>query len=389
MTAWRWNCTSHPELYLNGSEEEEVVFNASIATPYIFVLLVQDDERAWSAVVEYEVNITAIDQRPVADAGGDMTVRLPNNARLDGGSSYDMEGEIVAYQWRCTSHPTVSGLVNANQMTATFSPPDAIVYTFSLEVQDEAGQWSMPDSVTMTVLDENIAPVVTIIVPQPGSVRLDGDRLRVEWEAIDANGDTLMFKVEIWQQGRVFLARMGDLPHGTTNFTFNDTNYNFPRNVDLEAWIFAWETNTADRYEVKMVAGPFQITDPVVPGTNGGDDDKDTNYTLILLAIVLIMGIIIVGAMTMRGRDEDEEVPWEHDAEPVKAKAKGSTRSALATQTPPAAPAAPAVAKGATKPKAAAKDPRGRMLDCPDCGAPLDHDTDFGSPYCWDCDKYF
>ena len=34
-------------------------------------------------------------------------------------------------------------------------------------------------------------------------------------------------------------------------------------------------------------------------------------------------------------------------------------------------------------------DPHGRLLDCPDCGAPLDHDTDFGAPYCWDCDKYF
>ncbi len=382
VVAWRWNCTSDTGLYLNGSEEEEMTFNVTAAGYYTFVLTVKDDENSWSPVVEYVINITAIDQPPMADAGADRTVRLPNSVSLNGGGSYDVDGDIVAYRWRCTSHPTVSGLVGDDQMVATFSPPDAIVFTFSLEVQDEAGQWSAPDTVVITVLNENVAPVLTIKAPKPGSVNLDVDRLRIEWEATDANGDTLMFKVEIWKAGTIFLARKGNLPYGTNNVTFNDTNYNFPRNVDLEAKVWAWETNTADRYEVEVSTGYFQIVDKTVPGTNGGGDDKEFNYTYLILAIVLIMGIILVAAMTMRGGGDEEEVPWEHDA-PRTGKAAGPAPSALATKLPPVAPA---VAKG---PKKAAKDPKGRMLDCPDCGAPLDHDTDFGSPYCWDCDKYF
>jgi hypothetical protein len=321
----------------------------------------------------------------VADAGADRTVRLPNSVLLNGGGSYDVEGDIVAYRWRCTSHPTVSGLVNADRMVATFSPPDAIVFTFSLEVQDGAGQWSTPDTLVITVLNENVAPVVTIKAPKPGSVNLDGDNLRVEWEATDANGDNLMFKVEIWKEGKIFLARNGNLPYGTNNVTFNDTNYNFPRNVDLEARVWAWETNTADRYEVEVSTGFFRIIDPTVPGTNGPGEDKGFNYTYLILAIVLILGIVLVASMTMRDGREEEEVPWEHDALGA-AKASGPTPSALATRLPPVAPA---VAKGPKKPKAPVKDPKGRMLDCPDCGAPLDHDTDFGAPYCWDCDKYF
>ncbi len=394
VVAWKWNCTSHDDLYINGSENETMHVMVSYADIYVIVLTVQDDEGAWSAVTEHQLNVTAVDQPPVADAGGDKQVRMGSSVELNGGGSNDVEGDIVTWRWRCTSHPTVPGLVNADQMIASFTPPDPGTYMFSLEVEDEIGQWSEPDSISVTVLEMNSPPEVTVVAPTQGSVYELSDlnpSLVIRWDTYDANGDTLMFKVEIYMEGVLFLARKGNLPGYTTNVTFNDTAFNFPRDVDLEAWIFAWETNTEDRYETKVVAGPFQIHDPITNPTDGDDDDDTSglNLNYIILAVVILLGIVFAAIALSRGGSDEEEVPWE-DEEPR----RPATKSALAPkgkpdQTAKVQAAKATVAKAAAEQKGKATDPHGRLLDCPDCGAPLDHDTDFGAPYCWDCDKYF
>ena len=395
VVAWRWNCTSHDDLHINGSENGTMHVRASYADVYVIVLTVQDDEGAWSAVVEHRLNVTPIDQPPVADAGGDKQVRMGSSVELNGGGSSDLEGDIVTWRWRCTSHPTVPGLVNADQMVASFTPPEPGTFVFSLEVEDGTGKWSGPDSVSITVLEVNSAPEVTVVAPTPGEeLELDdlNPSLVVRWDTYDANDDTIMFKVEIYMEGVLFLARKGNLPPGTNNVTFNDTAFNFPRDTDLEAWIFAWETNTEDRYETKEVAGPFQITDPMSKPNGGEDEDEDgINLNYVILAIVVIVGVTFVALALGRGGGEEEEVPWE-DEEPPRAAA--GTKSALAPkgtpdQTAKSQAAKAAAAKAAAESGGKTTDPHGRLLDCPDCGAPLDHDTDFGAPYCWDCDKYF
>jgi hypothetical protein len=399
IVAWSWNCTSHDDLDINGSENETMFFMPMYADVYVIVLTVMDDEDAWSAVAEHEINITPIDQYPVADAGGDKQVRMGASVELNGGGSYDVEGDIVTWLWKCTSHPTVPGLVNADQMVASFTPPDPGTFIFTLEVEDETGQWSEPDEVYVTVLEINSAPEITVTSPISGAeYELDdlNPLLVVRWDTYDANDDSLMFKVEIFMEGNVFLYRKGNLPHGTDNVTFDDTAYNFPRDKDLEARVYGWETNTEDRFETMVVAGPFQVKDPLSK-PNGGNDPDDTggiSLNWIILAVVVVLGIAFMAvAMTRGGGDDEEDVPWENEPA-AGAGAVTATKSALAPKAPLTATAQvqeqkARAAKAAAKKSGKSTDPHGRLLDCPDCGAPLDHDTDFGSPYCWDCDKYF
>jgi hypothetical protein len=399
VVAWSWNCTSHDDLEINGTENETMFFMAMYADVYTIVLTVMDDEDAWSAVAEHEINITAIDQHPTADAGGDKSLRMGNSVELNGGGSYDPEGDIVTWLWKCTSHPTVPGLVNADQMIASFTPPDPGTFVFTLEVEDGAGQWSEPDEVYVTVQDVNSAPVITIIEPTVGAIyRLDdlNPILTIRWETYDANDDNLEFRVEIYL-GVTRLAIKGELPHGTNNFTFDDTSYNFPRDTDLVAWIWAQETNTEDNYNTKVVAGPFQVKNPISKPNGGDDDDNAGGISLnwIILAVVAVVGIAFVALALGRGGgdDEEEDVPWEDDPPAARAPIVPA-KSALAPKAPPTATAKvqeekAMAAKEAAKRSGKTTDPHGRVLDCPDCGAPLDHDTDFGSPYCWDCDKYF
>lgn len=392
VVAWKWNCTSHTEVNINGTESETMVFNTTVADTYVFALVVQDDEDAWSAVTEWTLEINPVDQYPTADAGPDMQVRIGISIELNGDDSYDPEGEIVTWRWRCTSHPNVPGLVNDDQMVASFTPPDPGTFVFSLTVEDEVGQWSEPDNVTITVLEQNSAPQITVVSPQGGLISLVDQMLVIRWDTYDANDDYMMFKVEIYKDDIMFLARRSDLPHGTNNVTFNDTNFNFPRGTDLIARIYGWETNTEDRYETMVTTNPFQIEKSTVnPNPNGGGDSEGIDTNTIIIGVVVLLALVLVGFMVMRGSGEDDEVPWEGEGQP---ETKEVTRGALATRMP-TAPAkvapqtGPAAVKAPEAKPSTQTDPKGRMLDCPNCGAPLDHDTDFGAPYCWDCDKYF
>lgn len=392
VVAWKWNCTSHTEVNINGTESETMVFNTTVADTYVFALVVEDDEGAWSAVTDWTMEINPVDQYPMADAGTDRQIRIGISVELNGDASYDPEGEIVTWRWRCTSHPNVPGLVNDDQMVASFTPPDPGTFVFSLTVQDEVGQWSAPDNITITVLEQNSAPQITVVAPTGGSAVLEGELLVIRWDTYDANDDYLMYKVEIWKDDLMRLARRSDLPHGTNNVTFNDTNFNFPRGTDLVAIIYCWETNTEDRYETTVNTDTFQIDkESVNPNPNGGGETDGIDTNIIIIGVVVLMALVLVGIMIMRGSSDDDEAPWEGDGQP---ETKEATRGAFATRMP-TAPAkvapqtGPATVNQPAAKQAAATDPKGRMLDCPSCGAPLDHDTDFGAPYCWDCDKYF
>jgi hypothetical protein len=383
VVAWKWEIPSHPGLVMNGSNETEMTFMPERAENHTVSLVVQDNEDIWSTAVEWVIVVEAIDQPPEADAGPDRNVRVGGSVELNGGDSYDMEGDIVAWKWRCTSHSNVPGFINDDMMMASFTPPGPGVYRFTLEVQDEIGQWSDPDEVMITVLEENQKPVVTIIKPSGGTVTLDGHLLHIEWQASDPNGDQLAFTVEVYK-GMAWLARLANLPHGTTSHTFNDTSFNFPRETDLEVRVTARETGTEDRYTVTATSNTFQIVDKPGDGNGGGDEDDNIGLTYGIIGIIIIIVIILAVAMASRGGvgPAEDELPWDDEDEPVAKKTSTSKRGAMAA-------GASAVA---TKPKAAAaaaKDPKGRLLDCPTCGAPLDYDNDFARPYCWDCDKYF
>jgi hypothetical protein len=399
VVAWSWDCTSHDDLYMNGTENETMHVMASYADIYVIVLTVQDDEGAWSQVAEHSLNITPIDGPPTADAGRDKEVRMNVVVELNGGGSSDVEGDIVSWRWVCTSHTNVPGLVNSDQMVASFTPPEPGTFIFSLEVQDEAGQWSQPDSVEVLVLEENSRPTLTITSPKAGDeIELSdlNPSLVIEWDAYDANGDTLRYSVRVRKvDGKLSVAYKGDIAPIHINWTFNDTSFNFPRDTELEVVVEAWETNTADRYETTATAGPFMIKDPT-SSTNGGGGEEDPDgidLNYIILAVVVLVGITFAAFALSRGGDGEEEVPWEDEEPRAPARTTGA-KSALAPkgtvdQTAKAQAKVAAAAKAQAEAKGKSTDPHGRMLDCPDCGAPLDHDTDFGAPYCWDCDKYF
>ncbi len=107
------------------------------------------------------VEITIINQEPIADAGVDRTVAEGAAVTLDGSGSSDPDDGIASYSWLQTGGAQVS-LSDAGVVQPTFTAPEAgasniMMLTFQLTVTDNSGKTDA-DSVTITVSGENTPP---------------------------------------------------------------------------------------------------------------------------------------------------------------------------------------------------------------------------------------
>jgi hypothetical protein len=142
--------------------------------------------------------------RPVAIAGNDRTVNIDETVELDGSASYDPDGEVMEWDWSCTSHPSIS-ISDKDSPTSSFVPEEAGVYSISLVVRDDDGEESLPSTVLITALDpdRNIKPVADAGTPQDvkvgdlveldGSGSYDTDGIITDWiwTIVSGSGTTL------------------------------------------------------------------------------------------------------------------------------------------------------------------------------------------------------
>ncbi|HEU5120309.1 MAG TPA: S8 family serine peptidase [Candidatus Nitrosocosmicus sp.] len=94
---------------------------------------------------------------PTANAGPDQTVNAGSTVQLDGSGSTDPNGSPLTYSWTQTSGPSVT-LSSSTSSKPTFTAPQPSTTTnlvFKLEVTNNDGVKSDPDSVTITVNPAN------------------------------------------------------------------------------------------------------------------------------------------------------------------------------------------------------------------------------------------
>ncbi len=98
---------------------------------------------------------------PVANAGEDHSIAQGSVLILDGSSSYDPDGDIVAYEWRDSNDHIVSDTKTATVDNLPFGP-----HVFTLSVKDNDGL-SNSDNVTIRVIDpgDTTPPVAQIAAP--------------------------------------------------------------------------------------------------------------------------------------------------------------------------------------------------------------------------------
>ena len=136
---------------------------------------------------------------PTAQASADETVPVGTPTTVDGSASESPTGVPLSYQWTLTTKPSGSSasLSTPNSVRATFTPDVAGAYTATLVVRAN-GVDSQPDTVTLTAVTGNVAPVANAgpdSSAAPGRpITLDGTASR------DPNNTTVTYSWRIVEQ---------------------------------------------------------------------------------------------------------------------------------------------------------------------------------------------
>jgi len=189
ITAYQWRQTAGPSVTLTNPQSARTAFTAPDPGNKIetlaFELTVtgQDGGKTANTV---EVTVTGDNPPPVANAGRDQNVELPQapgeevTVTLSAEGSTDPYLGITDYKWKQTTGPSVN-LAGANTIRPTFTIPSSISagdrMTFLLTVTDQAGL-SSTDEVNIIYFDDNVFPVAAAGrdrgVAQGGRINLDG-----------------------------------------------------------------------------------------------------------------------------------------------------------------------------------------------------------------------
>ncbi len=160
ITAYNWSKVSGPAQY--------TITNAAIANPklrnlaygtYLFELKVTDNTGAIAKdTVLIRIN-SALPLPPVANAGIDLSTRLPKDSvQLSGAGSVDPDGVISHYQWNKISGPDQFSISDDTSVNPFVNNLTIGSYVFELVVTDSSGL-SDKDSVTIQVAAANLPPV--------------------------------------------------------------------------------------------------------------------------------------------------------------------------------------------------------------------------------------
>ncbi|UZS00114.1 PKD domain-containing protein [Chondrinema litorale] len=180
---------SSSQITLSGLEEGE----------YIYELEVVDNEGGKDTD---EVKVTVlkgdepVNNPPVADAGEDQIVVLPNNSiSIDGSESRDPDGDGLTYKWEKTSGSDGITLLNTTSAILQVNDLSEGEYEFMLTVTDDKNTTEI-DLVKITVLAESVnelpianagsntsytLPIAEILLDGSGSSDSDGEITGYKW----------------------------------------------------------------------------------------------------------------------------------------------------------------------------------------------------------------
>ncbi len=162
-----------------------------------FTIVVRDPA-GLSATVRVQVDVAAINDRPVAHAGPNQTVQEMATVTLDGTASLDADGDVLQHTWTQIAGPVVT-LENAGAAQPHFIAPGVpaggATVTFGLVVSDGVLE-SVMAQVNITISNVNHPPVAEAGPPQQvGSGALvtlngtlsydpDNDPLTYAWQQV-------------------------------------------------------------------------------------------------------------------------------------------------------------------------------------------------------------
>lgn len=149
VESYRWTKVSGGHATLRDADTPKLEVTDLAEGRYVFRLTVKDDDGASDSD---EVTLTVLpkpNQAPAVSAGGDRSIRLPDNELELRAAASDDDGEIKSYAWTKRSGNAVT-MRGSNSPTLNLSDMVQGRYVFRVTVEDDQGE-KASDEVTVTV----------------------------------------------------------------------------------------------------------------------------------------------------------------------------------------------------------------------------------------------
>lgn len=192
IASYLWTKQSGPAATLTNANTPNLQLTGLVVGTYIFRLTVTDNLGA-TAFSQVTVTVTAANQAPVSNAGGNKTIQLPTNSTTLTGSGSDADGTISSYLWIKVSGPAAT-LSNAGTAVLSLSGLTQGVYVFRLTVTDNNAATGSADAI-LTVQAANVAPTANAGSPKTITLPVNGTTLA--GSGSDADGTITIF---LWEK---------------------------------------------------------------------------------------------------------------------------------------------------------------------------------------------
>jgi hypothetical protein len=147
ISSYAWTQVSGPNTAsLSGNTTANLTASSLVAGSYVFRLTVTDNS-GLIASDDATVTVSAGSGAPVASAGPDVVITLPNNSVVLSGSGTDTGGSISSYAWTQVSGPNTA--TRSGQATANLTASGLVqgAYVFRLTVTDNSGLTASDDAI--------------------------------------------------------------------------------------------------------------------------------------------------------------------------------------------------------------------------------------------------
>lgn len=203
ITGYSWTEKSGAPVTLSNTGTPTVTISGLTQGQYVFTLMVTDASGFATSDVTVTVNPATVNQNPVANAGTNKTITLPQDTLTIHGMGTDADGSIASYLWTKVSGPAAT-LTNATTPNLKLSSLLQGTYIFQLTVTDNLlATGSAQVTVTVNPAGTNQPPVVsagaaqTIFLPTTqitiaaAASDPDGTIAAILWEKKTGGGATL------------------------------------------------------------------------------------------------------------------------------------------------------------------------------------------------------
>ncbi len=141
IASYSWSKTAGPATgSITASGNATTTATGLVQGVYTFQLVITDAGGLTSTDNMTVTVLAAANQAPIANAGTNLIITLPNSvATLDGSKSFDPDGTIVSYKWAQATGPTVVSIAAPTSAMSAITGLQQGQYTFQLTVTDNGG----------------------------------------------------------------------------------------------------------------------------------------------------------------------------------------------------------------------------------------------------------